>query len=144
MLRFLKLTWPMLAVLLIYAAWWKFEWPSSLPGGTANTVEELKQQISMPDFLQDLPEVGPFHWEGPGNPHSPEDAVSDTYTIRGQTKDPRVFLKWMHWEAEVTDDELNSKEVKLIAQWITTGHSISLYSDGSFLISYFKFFGRSS
>ena len=126
----------------LYFVWWFLDSRQEVPGpksGTAHTVAELREQIPLHELLDDLPEIGPFHWEGPYTPYDPENEVSDDYKIRGKAEDPMLLLKWIH--QEYAKESLNSQEVKLIGGFLTTGFGIDVYSDGSYEIGQYRYLG---
>ena len=117
--------------------------PTEFTTGTANTVAELKKQIPTPFDLRILPEVGPFHWEGPRNPNQPQEEISDSYIIRGTASDPTLLLRWLNWpEEEDLTKHFTAGEIKEVTTFNSTGFVVSIYTDGSFVISYYKYYGQ--
>ena len=134
------------AIALVFAILYLISWAFFAPdyrtepsSGTANTVAELKEQIPLHELLADLPEIGPFHWEGPYSPYDAKADVSDDYTIRGKAQDPMVLLKWIR--EEDAKERLDPDKVELIGGFVTTGFGIDVYSDGSYRIGQYRYFG---
>ncbi|MEZ6048305.1 MAG: hypothetical protein R3C11_22575 [Planctomycetaceae bacterium] len=131
-----------IVLLVILGVFGYFQIPPSgvnSKSGTAQTVAELREQIPFHEILHDLPEIGPFHWKGPNTPNNPEETISDDYTIWGKASDPVVLLKWIRQE-DVKKD-LNPEETNPIGGFVTTGFGIEIYSDGSYEIGEYRFFG---
>ncbi|MEZ6048307.1 MAG: hypothetical protein R3C11_22585 [Planctomycetaceae bacterium] len=138
MRRVLSITF-VLVLLLLIGIWFfmdRNQYPTELTSGTAATVADLRTQIPLHESLKDLPEVGPFHWEGPYN----STVYQNEFHIYGKASDIWMLIRWLDLDRHRDPAELKSsiepEEVTNLAVVSSTEFGISVESDGTFDIGY--------
>ncbi|MEZ6048304.1 MAG: hypothetical protein R3C11_22570 [Planctomycetaceae bacterium] len=98
----------------------------------------MKRQIPLHGAVN-LPEIGPYHWEGPLNGDQADSDCRDQFIIRGEIKDP-AWIERLR-ERGTLEGDFKQGNVTELGGSYTTGYGMYYYSDGTFKIVQCRYFG---